>query len=271
MKNKTKCLKCVVVFLCFPVFILPVSMLSDQPLTNTENNSEKREIYRYVAVPKRSQEASHKKSIEMNIDSAGSQKIFTMKSVSAKEVEYIRLELDAEDNFISGIRNVFHPSGKPKSESSILRKQKTVYVKRVTGKKEKTREYHLPKNKSLVVDGSLLLRLRSFPFNQNKEWKLFMIDFSQNSVSGVVRQAGVETIRVKAGEFECYRMELIVHVFVARPKITYWISKMEPHFLVKHQGKIGPFSLTYVTQLESIESYEKGYFRKGACTGLLKK
>lgn len=271
MKNKTKYLTGVVVFFCFSAFILSASMISDQPLTNAENNSEKREIYRYEAVPKRSQEASHKKSIEMNIDSSDSQMIFTMKSVSAKEVEYIRLELDSDDNFVSGIRNVIHPSGKPKSKSSILRIQTTVYVKRVIGKREKTREYDLPRNKSLVVDGSLLLQLRSFPFDQNKEWKLFMIDFSQNSVSGVVRQAGVETIRVKAGEFECYRMELIIHVFVARPKITYWISKMEPHFLVKHQGKIGPFSRTYVTQLESIESYEKDYFRKSTCTGLLKK
>ncbi len=241
------------VFFFLSAFFFSVNMLSDQPITNAENNSEKRERYRYEAVPEGSQEASRKKAIEMNIDSADSQTIFTMKSTSAKEVEYIRLELDAENNFVSGIRNVTHPSGKPKSESSILRKQQTVYVKRVSGKRKKTREYDLPKKKSLVVDGSLLLLLRSFPFDQNKEWKLFMIDFSQKSVSGVIRQAGVDTIRVKAGEFECYRMELIVHVFVFRPKITYWISKMEPHFLVKHRGKIGPFTRTYVTQLVSIE------------------
>lgn len=253
MKNRAKCLKGTVVFFCLPVFIFSVCLLSDQPIANAENNSEKRERYHYEAVPEGSQEASRKKSIMMNINNADSQTIFTMKSISAKEVEYIRLELDADSNFVSGIRNVTHPSGKLKSAGSILRKQQTVYVKRVSGKMKKIREYDLPKKKSLVVDGSLLLLLRSFPFDQNKEWKLFMIDFSQHSVSGVVRQAGVETIRVKAGEFECYRMELIVHVFVFRPKITYWISKMEPHFLVKHRGKIGPFTRTYVTQLVSIE------------------
>ena len=253
MKNTAKCLKGAVLFFCLHAFFLSVKMLSDQPITNAENNSEKRERYRYEAVPEGSQKASHKKSIMMNINNTDSQTIFTMKSISAKEVEYIRLELDADSNFVSGIRNVTHPSGKPKSEGFILRKQQTVYVKRVSGKKKKTREYDLPKKKSLIVDGSLFLLLRSFPFDQNKEWKLFMVDFSQNSVSGVVRQAGIETIRVKAGEFECYRMELIVHVFVFRPKITYWISKMEPHFLVKHRGKIGPFTRTYVTQLVSIE------------------
>jgi hypothetical protein len=253
MKNKAKCLKGAMVFFCLPAFFLSINMLSDQPITNAENDSEKRERYRYEAVPEGGQKASHKKSIMMNINSSDSRTIFTMKSVSAKEVEYIRLELDADSNFVSGIRNVTYPSGKPKSEGFILRKQQTVHVKRISGKKEKTREYDLPEKKSLIVDGSLFILLRSFPFDQNKEWKLFMVDFSQNSVSGVVRQAGVETIRVKAGEFECYRMELIVHVFVFRPKITYWISKMEPHFLVKHRGKIGPFTRTYVTQLVSIE------------------
>ncbi len=253
MKSKAKCIKGTVVFFCLPVFILSVSMLADQPITNAKNNPEKGERYRYESVPEGSQKSSHTKSIVMNIDSADSQTIFTMKSISTKEVEYIRLELDADNNFVSGIRNVTHPSGKPKSEGSILRKQQTVFVERISDKRKKIREYDLPKKKSLVVDGSLFLLLRSFPYDQNKESKLFMVDFSQNSVSGVVRQAGVETIRVEAGEFECYRMELIVHIFVFRPKITYWISKIEPHFLVKHRGKIGPFTRTYVTQLVSIE------------------
>lgn len=242
-----------VVFFSIPFIILPVCLLSDQPITNAENNFQKIEKYRYEAVPERSQEASQKKSIEMDISRADSQTTFTMKSVSAKEVEYIRLELDADSDFISGIRNVTHPSGKPKSEGSIWRKQQTVYVKRVSGRKQKIREYDLPEDKPLVVDGSLLLLLRSFPFEQNRKWKLFMVDFSQNSVSGLVQQTGVETIRVKAGEFECYRMELIVHAFIFRPKITYWISKMEPHFLVKHRGKIGPLTRTYITQLVSID------------------
>lgn len=253
MKNRARCLKGAVLFFCLPAFIFSVCLLSDQTVTNAENTPKKRERYHYEAVPEGNQEASHKKSIMMNINSADSQTTFTMKSVSAKEVEYIRLELDADSNFVSGIRNITHPSGKPKSAVSIWRKQQTVYVKRVSGREQKIREYDLPDHKPLVVDGSLLLLLRSFPFEQNREWKLFMVDFSQNSISGVVRQAEVETIRVIAGEFECYRMELIVHAFIFRPKITYWISKQEPHFLVKHRGKIGPFTRTYITQLVSVD------------------
>lgn len=253
MKRKLNCLRSAVVFFCIPFIILSICILFDQPVTSAENNSQMKEKYRYEAVPVGSQGASQKKSVEMDISRADSQTTFTMKSVSAKEVEYIRLELDEGYDFVSGVRNITHPSGKLKSEGSIWRNQQTVYVKRVSGKKQKTQEYDLPEDKSLVVDGSLLLLLRSFPFEQNREWKLFMVDFSQNSVSGVVRQTGVETIRVKAGEFECYCMELIVHAFIFRPKITYWISKMEPHFLVKHQGKIGPLTQTYITQLVSTD------------------
>ena len=253
MKRKLNCLRSAVVFFCTPFIILSVCLLSDQPVTNAANNFQKIEKYRYEAVPVGNQEASRKKSIEMDISRADSQTTFTMKSVSAKEVEYIRLELEADHDFVSGVKNITSPSGKLKSEGSIWRNQQTVYVKRVSGKKQKIREYNLPEDKPLVVNGSLLLLLRSFPFEQNREWKLFMVDFSHNSVSGVVRQTGVETIRVKAGEFECYRMELIVHAFIFRPKITYWISKMEPHFLVKHRGKIGPLTRTYITKLVSID------------------
>jgi len=253
MKSKVKYLKCSVISLSFPLYILSVYMLSTQSVRYDANSSQNREIYRYEAVPVKSRGASNRKSIVMSIGHTDSQTTFTMKSISSKEVESISIELDADGNFISGVRNVSHPSGKSKFEGTMWRKQKTVYARRRSGKGLKTREFSQPKNKALAVDGSLLLLLRSFPFDQNRESKLFMVDFSQRSVSGKVRQAGVETIRVKAGEFECYRMEVIIHAFVFRPKITYWITKMEPHFLVKHRGKLGPFTQTYITQLVSKE------------------
>jgi hypothetical protein len=253
MKSKVKCLKGAVIFLYFPIYILSVGVLSSQSIRYDAASIQSRERYRYEAVPVKSREASSRKTIEMSIDHDDSQTTFTMKTVSKKEVESITIELDADGSFISGTRNVSHPSGKPKFEGTMWRKQQTVYARRLSGKRLKTREFSLPKNKPLAVDGSLLLRLRSFPFDQNREFKLFMVDFSQHSVSVTVRQAGVETIWVKAGEFECYRLEVIIHAFVFRPKITYWVTKMEPHFLVKHRGKIGPFTKTYITQLVSID------------------
>jgi hypothetical protein len=248
IERKLNSLMTILVFSRIPFILLAVCILSNPLVTFSKNNSQKIEKYNYEAVLKGSQDESRKKIIEMKISYSDSQTTFTMKSVSAKEVEYINLKLDADSDFISGIRNITHPSGKLKSEGSIWRNHMTVYVKQLSGRKQKIREYDIPELESLVVDGSLLLLLRSFPFGQNREWKLFMVDFSQNSVSGVIRQVGVETIRIKAVDFECYRMELRVNALIFRPKITYWISKMEPHFLVKHQGKIGPFTRTYVTE-----------------------
>ena len=113
--------------------------------------------------------------------------------------------------------------------------------------------YDVPQDRRLAVDASLLVLLRSFPYGENKEWRIFMVDFSQHSVSVLVRQSSVERVLVPAGEFECYRMEVIVDLFLFHPTITYWISKETPHFLVKHQGKRGPFTPSYVTSLLSKE------------------
>ena len=76
-----------------------------------------------------------------------------------------------------------------------------------------------------------------------------MIDFSGTSVSVTVRQAGIENIAVPPGAFECYRIEVIVNIPLIRPKIIYWVTKDEPHFMVKHKGKRGPFTTSYATYL----------------------
>jgi len=80
-----------------------------------------------------------------------------------------------------------------------------------------------------------------------------MIDLSQHYVSVTIRQTGEEHVIVPAGEFECYRIEVIVNLSVFKPSIIFWITKNDPHFLVKHSGMRGPFTLHYVTTLVSIE------------------
>ncbi|MCK4364015.1 MAG: hypothetical protein KAW85_04375, partial [Candidatus Aminicenantes bacterium] len=101
-----KYIKYPVIFLCFLIYILSGCMLSGQSIGYGENSSKKREGYRYEAVPVKSRDASRRKSIEMIIDHTDYQTVFTMKSISDKEVEYITIELDADGNFASGARNV---------------------------------------------------------------------------------------------------------------------------------------------------------------------
>ena len=40
---------------------------------------------------------------------------------------------------------------------------------------------------------------------------------------------------------------------VLRPRIVYWLTKDAPHFLVRNEGKRGPFTDTYITTLISRE------------------
>jgi len=80
-----------------------------------------------------------------------------------------------------------------------------------------------------------------------------MVDFSGYAIQVTVRQAAIEKVVVPAGEFECYRIEVVVDIPIFHPKVTYWLSVRKPNFLVKHQGKKGPFTPSYVTSLGSME------------------
>ena len=91
------------------------------------------------------------------------------------------------------------------------------------------------------------------PFEQGKEWNIFMVDFSTVTFTVTIHQAAKELVVVPAGAFDCYKMEAVVDIPVLHPTITYWITVAEPHFLVKHEGKRGPFTPEYTTSLIAVE------------------
>jgi hypothetical protein len=76
-----------------------------------------------------------------------------------------------------------------------------------------------------------------------------MIDFSGRSVNATARQAGIERITVPAGEFLCYRIEVLVHTFILKPTIVCWVTIEKPHFVVKNEGKRGILTPKYITTL----------------------
>lgn len=128
-----------------------------------------------------------------------------------------------------------------------------VYVETIVGTKKTAKKRKLPKSQKLAVDISLLYQMRSFPFGKYEEWQVFMADFSGHFITVSVRDRGVERITVPAGTFECYRMEVDVGWFFLKTKIIYWLTANSPHFLVKHEGKRGPFTKSYTTMLNSME------------------
>jgi hypothetical protein len=101
---------------------------------------------------------------------------------------------------------------------------------------------------------SLLYLLRSFPFNRSGQWRVFMADFSGQFITVSIRDQGMERVIVPAGTFDCYRVEVTVSFLFLKAKITYWLTTSPPHFLVKHEGRRGPFTKTYTTALVSREA-----------------
>jgi hypothetical protein len=211
------------------------------------------EKYTYEAYPVHGDKDSKKEIIEMEfIHSDDGLKHLSRAGRSDGE-ERIRIEMKEDGTFISALRETSGSAGQRISTARIWTDDRKVYAETKSMGNVTIETYDVPQDRRLAVDASLLVLLRSFPYGENKEWRVFMVDFSQHSVSVLVRQSSVERVLVPAGGFECYRMEVIVDLILFHPTITYWISKEMPHFLVKHQGKRGPFTPSYLTSLLSKE------------------
>jgi hypothetical protein len=209
----------------------------------------KSEVYVYEAYPAGSQSDASKETIRAEILHFENSLSYVSTITQKNRTEVTKINMKPDGTFISGTREEIDDSGEQKRRERIWREKNKVYAQRYLEGKSTTKQYRLPDERMMAVDASLLGMLRSFPFEKNKAWDLFMIDFSQRSVRITVRQSAIDSIEVPAGKFECYRMEVTVNLFLFHPQITYWITKQEPHFLVKHHGKRGPFTPTYDTAL----------------------
>ena len=207
--------------------------------------------YRYEAVPKGG-DPKEKEFMEIAVTTAGATLQYVSRVVAAGTDEEIHLTASREGRLIAGTRTVADRSGSRLSRETIRVEGGKARLEEVRGTNRNSSRFELPADKEFAVDGSLLLLFRSFPFDTGKAWNVFMVDFSAAEISVTVRQSGRERLVVPAGEFDCYRMEVVVNIPLLRPKITYWITAAAPHFLVKHEGKRGPFTSVYDTVLVGI-------------------
>ncbi|HUH66384.1 MAG TPA: hypothetical protein VLZ07_08125 [Syntrophales bacterium] len=172
---------------------------------------------------------------------------------SSKSSEDIRINMDGRGRFISGTRKTVAFDGELKHEGMIWREGKKIFLEENESGKKRTESYELADGRMFAVDGSLLFLLRFFPFGTGEAWKIFMVDFAGYSITVDARLGGIEMITVPSGTFDCYRMEVVVEIPLLHPRLTYWLAKETPHYLVKGIGKRGPLSDTYVTVLVSKE------------------
>lgn len=205
------------------------------------------ERYVYEALPAGEEDrgAAERVAIELAHTSGGLR--YAMRTESAAEVEEIAVLMDREGRVVSGERRTRRPPGGKATTDRLRTDPQFAHVE--GDARPDAERIRLPQGGMTAVDGSLLVLLRAFPFGTDAEWKVFMVDFSAASVAITVRQAGEETVTVPAGTFACYRMEATVGVPLFRPRVLYWLAKEKPHFLVRQQGRRGPFTRSYVTSL----------------------
>lgn len=204
------------------------------------------EKYHYQTVPMGKE--NEKEDIELTLSFEPDGIGFSSTSVSENAEERIQVKMTGEGDLITGARSLKSSVGRL-TEAKIWRDGNKAYIERTSGKNKKTAILDIPNGATLAVEGSLLVLLRFFPYDSVTRWDLFMIDFSGKSLAATARQIGIERIVVPAGEFSCYRMEVVIHIFILRPTIVCWVTTEKPHVVVKIVGKRGIFTPKYVTTL----------------------
>jgi len=211
-----------------------------------------RHIYRYHSVPVGNAVGGEEEEIEVVILSAATAMEYRSAITSALSKKEVTIFTDEKGRFLSASRTIVDTRGRAVTET-VRRDGDKAYAERFEGAERSKKEIRLPADRVLGVDASLVLLLRSFPFDTGSRWNIFMVDFAGHSVEVTARQEGVERLRLAAGTFECYRIEVIVHVPVLSPRIILWLSKESPHLLVKSLGQRGPFTPIYDTYLTKKE------------------
>ncbi len=210
------------------------------------------ELYSYQALPSGSARPEALEIISMETERVGGRIVHTTRTTRRDEVEVTRIVMDTTGVLISAEREKTPGDGGVGSTARMLREGETIRVESSTRRRERARTKIVRDPDRFAVDASLLYLMRSFPFDGDTEWEIAMADFSQNFVTVSLKDEGTEIVSVPAGDFECHRMVVRVKLWFLRPRITFWIRTDPPHFLVKHEGKRGPFSRTYTTMLVGI-------------------
>jgi hypothetical protein len=223
--------------------------------TSSDAPPSAREAYRYTSVPGARWDDQAKETIFMTYDAANDPVRFASRTLGKDSLQTIAITTTPQGAVVSAtLENKTFPSGEITQRSSIRKERGKVYVDSIQGQKSSTRSIRVPEGQEFAVDASLLYLMRQFPFDTGKEWRVFMVDFSGQSVTVSISNKDTELVTVPAGAFLCYRMEVLISVAFLKTTITYWLTQSPPHFLVQHKGKKGPFTKTYTTVLDSIEA-----------------
>ena len=168
--------------------------------------------------------------------------------------EFVVIRTTADGSLLAATKTVRNSQDHETLRAKIWEDEREIHVermRRLNHKKVRSREIT---DSEPVVDAALLFWLRGFPFGTDEVQEILMVAFSQHFVTMHVRQVGQERISVPAGDFDCFKIEAVVDLIVTEIKTTFWLSRQEPHFLVKYEGRRGILiAPTYTTSLISMK------------------
>jgi hypothetical protein len=108
---------------------------------------------------------------------------------------------------------------------------------------------------TLAVEG-LAAVLRFVPLDDHRAFETHVLTNEPHVYTVTFEWRGVEHVRTPAGEFDCYKVEMVPHVGmlnVFRPFISktfFWFTVDAPHYWVKYTGpESGPYSRSVVMEL----------------------
>ena len=235
----------------FLMFALSFVLTAAIALSSAEISPQPAEQYRYSVAPRGDDSPVMSEQIHTRVYHGPDGVRYESDTYRYQRVERVRIYTDAGGRFRAAVRETRADGEVNASVDSVWTDQGRVWVERRTGGKKKVKDFQLLIDQELAVDASLLLLLRRLPFDEGIERRLFLVDFTQRKVNAVVRHRGIESVSVPAGTFRCHRMEVEVEMLLIKPKLTFWLATEAPHFLVRHEGRRGPFTKVYETVLES--------------------
>lgn len=207
------------------------------------------EVYSYQSVPTSGDE-DRREDVQVRITRGDDGYVYAFTIVSKGRSETGTISTLGDGSLVGAVRTV--REGAEVVRDSLWIDRGKLYASRLEDGDSDVKEIGVPDDKTIAVDASSLIWMRTLDTRRPGPWELFMVDFSRRTVDVTVHDRGIEEIEVPAGVFECRHIEVVVKVLIFRPRVHFWITADEPHFMVKHEGKRGPFTPTYITTLTKV-------------------
>ena len=109
---------------------------------------------------------------------------------------------------------------------------------------------------ALIVEGIAGI-LRYFPFEQTRPLSAHLLTNEPRLYSVGIEIRGKEHVKTPAGEFDCYKVEMIPHLGLLNivrsffPRTFFWFTVAPPHFWVRYEGlENGPGTPEIVMELD---------------------